>query len=164
MSSCELAVRTDLRRAAGEEHLGLEHEAVADDLDIVAVAEDLAQLAEEVRAVARQFLHALGERHIQPLAEIGDAGLRFPVALFRGVERVFERGDLAAKRGDLLVEQLDLRHRLGGKLLLLLGLGGQRGDAGIGGFAFLAFRRRAAPATGCAPFRRCVSETCMLTS
>ena len=38
-----------------------------------AVAEDLAQAAEEVGAVARQLLHPLGERDVEPAAEIGDA-------------------------------------------------------------------------------------------
>ena len=95
--------------AGVEEHLRLEHEAVADDADVGAVAEDLAQPAEEIRTVARQFLHALRQRDIQPLAEIGDARLRFLVLLLGGVERFFERGELAAQRGDLLVENLDLR-------------------------------------------------------
>ena len=77
--------------AGVEEHFRLEHEAVADDADVGPVAEDRAQPAEEVGAVARQFLHALRQRHVEPLAEIGDAGLRFLVALLGGVERLFER-------------------------------------------------------------------------
>src|SRR3546814_12613644 len=46
------AVLLDRRRAAGEEDLGLEHEAVADDADVLAAAEDPAQAAEQLRAVA----------------------------------------------------------------------------------------------------------------
>ena len=94
-----------------EEHLGLEHEAVADDADVGPVAENGAQPPEEVGAVARQFLHPLRQRHVEPLAEIGDAGLQFLVLLLGRIERLFERGELAAQRRDLLVEHLDLRQR-----------------------------------------------------
>ena len=38
-------------------------------------------------------------------------GLALLVALLGGVQRLFERGELAAQRRDLLVEQLDLRER-----------------------------------------------------
>ena len=75
------------------------------------VAENGAQPAEEFRAVARQFLHPLRQRDVQPLAEIGDLALRFLVALLGGVERFFQRGKLAAQRADLLVQHLDLRQR-----------------------------------------------------
>src|SRR5207248_1334684 len=95
--------------AGVEEYLGLEHEAVADDTDIGPVAEDGAQPAEEVGAIARQLLYALRQRHVQPLAEIGDAGLRLLVLLLRRVERLLERRELAAQRRDLLIEHLDLR-------------------------------------------------------
>ena len=67
--------------------------------------------AEEFRTVARQFLHPLRQRDVQPLAEIGDAALRFLVALFRGIERFLKRRELAAQRADLLVQHLDLRQR-----------------------------------------------------
>ena len=109
LSSSTWPCGVDLVGAGGEEHLRLEDEAVADDADVGTVAEDLAQAAEEVGAVARQLLDALGERDVQPPAEIGDLGLAFLVARLGGVERVLERGDLAAQRRDLLVEQLDLR-------------------------------------------------------
>ena len=112
------AGRADLVGAGGEQHLRLEDEAVADDADVGPVAEDLAQPPEEVGAVARQFLHALGERDVQPPAEVGDLGLALLVLVLRGVERVLERGDLAAERRDLLVEQLDLRERPRADLLL----------------------------------------------
>ena len=58
-----------------EKDFGLEDETVADDADIRPFAEDGAQSSEEVGAIARQFLHALSERGVEPLAEIGDAGL-----------------------------------------------------------------------------------------
>ena len=92
-----------------EQHFRLEHEAVADDADVGAIAENFAQPAEEVGAVARQFLHALRQRDIEALAEIGDAGLRFPAAPLGRVERVFQRRKLAAQRADLLVERVRLR-------------------------------------------------------
>ena len=62
-------------------HFRLEHEAVADDADIGAIAQNGAQAAEEFRTVARQFLHALRQRDVQALAEIGNPPLRFLVAL-----------------------------------------------------------------------------------
>ena len=64
--------------------------------DIGPVAEDGAQASEELRTVARQFLHPLRQRDVQPLAEIGDPPLRFLVAFFRRLKRFFERGELAA--------------------------------------------------------------------
>ena len=75
--------RVDAGLAGIEEHLRLEHEAVADDADVGPVAEHLPQAAEELGAVARQLLHLLRERHVEPRAEIGDARLRFPVARLR---------------------------------------------------------------------------------
>ena len=105
------AARLHHGRAGIEEHLRLEHEAVADHADVRPVAEDRAQPAEEFGAEARQFLHALRQREIEPLAEIGDARLRLLVLAFGGFQRAFDRGKLAAQRGDLLVQQLDLRQR-----------------------------------------------------
>ena len=69
------AFRQQHRLTGVEEHLGLEHETVADDADVRPVAENGAQAAEEFRTVARQFLHPLRQRHVQPLAEIGDPPL-----------------------------------------------------------------------------------------
>ena len=123
-----LSGRVDVGGARGKQHLRLEDEAVADDADVLAVGEDLAQPPEEVGAVAVEFLHPLGKRHVQPLAEIGDLGVGFLVALFRGVERVLERGDLPAQRRDLLVEQLDLGKRPGADLLLAVEVVLQRSD------------------------------------
>ncbi len=113
-----LAVGVDGGLPGVEQHLGLEHEAVAHDPDLRPIAEDLAQTAEEVGAVARQLLHLLGERHVQARAEVGDPGLAVLVALLGGAERVFERGELPAQRGDLLVQHVDLGQRARRRLLL----------------------------------------------
>ena len=113
-------------------------EAVADDLEVRAGAEHLAQLAEEVGAVARQLLHLLGERHVQPLAEIGDLHLALLVLGLGSVERLLQGGDLEAERRELLVEDLDLRERLVGDLLLLVELAGQLDGAGLGAFGLAA--------------------------
>ena len=75
----------------GKQHFRLEDEAVADDADVLAVGEDFAQPAEEVRPVAVEFLHALRQRDIQAAAEIGDLGVGFAVARFGHVERILER-------------------------------------------------------------------------
>src|SRR5205085_12014643 len=119
------AARLDDSRSGIEAHLGLEHETIADDPDVGAIAEDRAQPAEEFRAEARQFLHALRQREIEPLPEIGNARLRFPVLALGGFERALERGELAAQRGDLLAQQLDLRHRTRGEALLRIELPGE---------------------------------------
>ena len=111
------AFRPQHRCAAVEEHFGLEHEAVADDADVGAIAEDFAQLAEEVRPVARQFLHALRQRDVQALAEVGDVQLGVLLLLLGSAERLLERADLAAQRADLLIENLDLRDGARGRLL-----------------------------------------------
>src|SRR5690606_33378024 len=86
--------------AGREQHFRLEDEAVADDADVLAVGEDLAQAAEEVGAVAVELLHALGERHVQAATEIGDLGVGFAVAGLGDFERRFQRADLLAQRGD----------------------------------------------------------------
>ena len=66
------AARLDVGRAAGEQHLRLEHEPVADDPHVLAVAQGPPQLAEELRAVLRQLLDLAGQRDVEPLAEFGD--------------------------------------------------------------------------------------------
>ena len=147
------AFRPQHRRAGIEEHLGLEHEAVADDADIRAVAEDFAQLAEEVRAVARQFLHALRQRDVEPLAEIGDAQLRCLFLFLGGAERLFERRDLPAQRADLLIEDFDLRDRARGRLLLDVELAIELADFGLAGVGAGWSRRRRRRAAGRVRFR-----------
>ena len=108
------------RGAGREQHLGLEHEPVADHADIRAVAEDLAEAAEEVGPVAGEFLDLLRQRDVQPASELGDARLGFPVAALGGRERILQGGELAAHGADLLVQQVDLGQRpLGGAALRL---------------------------------------------
>ena len=129
-----------------EEHLRLEDEAVADDADVGPVAEHLPQAAEEVGAEARQLLHLLRERHVEARAEVGDAGLGFAVALLRGGERLLERRELAAQGGDLLVQDLDLRQRPRGDLLLGVERLVERGDLAARRGGAGAARARPAPA------------------
>src|SRR5258707_11398653 len=105
------ALGVEDRGAGVEEHLGLEHEAVADDPDVGPCPQNLPQLAKKVGAIARQFLYPLGQRYIEPLAEVGDAGLGLLVAFFRRVERLLDRRQLAAQRRDLLIEDFDLGQR-----------------------------------------------------
>ena len=147
------AFRPQHRGAAVEEHLRLEHEAVADDADIGTVAENFAQLAEEVRAIARQFLHALRQRDVEALAEIGDVDLRILLLVLGGAERVFERGDLAAQRADLLIEDFDLRHRARGRFLLDVELRGELADLGLAGVGAWRGARRPRRAAGRARLR-----------
>src|SRR6185312_15805247 len=116
-----------------EEHLRLEDEAVADDADIRTIAENVAQLAEEIRAVARQFLHALRQRDVQTLAEVGDVQLRVLLLFLGDIERAFERGDLAAQRADLLIENLDLRNGARGRRLLDVDLRIKLANFGLAG-------------------------------
>src|SRR5262245_4782801 len=124
--------------AGVEEYLRLEHEAVADDADVGPIAENGTQPPEEVGTVARQLLHALGQRHVQTLPQIGDAALRLLVLLLAGVERRFERGELAPQRRDLLIEHFDLRQRPRGEPLLRVEL-----PAELGGLALRVGRAAA---------------------
>src|SRR6266480_1806814 len=112
------AFRQQQRLTGVEKYFRLEYETVADDPDVRTIAEDGTQAAEEFRAIARQFLHPLRQRDVEPLAEIGDAALRFLVALFGRVERFLERSQLTAQRADLLVQHLDLRQRARGHAFL----------------------------------------------
>ena len=121
--------------ARREQHFGLEHEAVADNADVLPVGQDLAQPAEEIGAVAVQFLHTLGQRDVQAAAEIGDLGVGVAVALLGDVERVLERADLLAQRGDLLVEDLHLAQGLLADLALVVEFARKRGRALVGGVA-----------------------------
>ncbi len=108
-SSCCFAVVGEVGVAGREQHFGLEHKAVADDADIGAIADDLAQPAEKLGAVAGQLLHLGGERQIEPASEIGDLGL---LVLGLGLGDVERRGnlrELLAQRGDRGGQLLDLR-------------------------------------------------------
>src|SRR4029450_10702874 len=51
--------------------------------------------------------------YVQPLAQVGNAALRFLVLFLAGFECRFERAKLAPQRRDLLIEHLDLRQRPG---------------------------------------------------
>ncbi len=66
-------------------------------------------------------------------AEIGDLRLRFAILRLGGGQRIFDRRELAAQGGDLLVQYVDLRHSAGGDLFfrgeLLLGAALSRGSA-----------------------------------
>src|SRR3546814_2198895 len=85
----------------------LEHEAVADDADVLAAAEDLAQAAEELRAVARQLLHLAGQRDVEALAEIGDLHLLFLVLGLGDLKRFRHLRELLAQRGELAIQRSD---------------------------------------------------------
>src|SRR5215467_9919836 len=69
-----------------EEDLRLEHESIADNPDIRPIAKDLTEAPKKFGAIARQLLYPLSQRHVEPLAEIGDPRLRFLVFAFGGVE------------------------------------------------------------------------------
>ena len=71
---CGLA---ELGAAGREQDFGLEDKAVADDADIGAVADDLAQAAEELGTVARQLLHLARQRGVEAAPEIDDLALLF---------------------------------------------------------------------------------------
>src|ERR1700727_2107007 len=99
----------DLGFARIEQDRGFEDETVADHPDARPRAKDLAQAAEEIGAIARQFLHLLRQRGVQPGAEIGDLGLRVLARRLGSRERVLDRRQLAAQRRYLLLENIDLR-------------------------------------------------------
>ena len=128
------AFRQQHRLPGIEEHFGLEHEAVADDADVRPVAEDVAQPAEEFRAVARQFLHPLRQRDVEALPEIGDLQLRFLFLFLRRAQRRLERRHLPAQRADLLIEHFDLRDRARRRRLLEIELRIELADLGLAGF------------------------------
>ncbi len=99
--------------ARREQHLRLEHEAVADDVDIRLVAENRAQPAKEFGAIAGELLDLVGQSDIELLAEVGDlALLGFDLGL-GDVERCRQRRQLLAQRGDLRVQLVDLGQRVG---------------------------------------------------
>ena len=67
-----------------------EHEAVADHANVLAVAQQLAQPAEEVGAVALQLLHLLGQQDVEAGAEVGDAHLAVLVLGLVGVDGLLQ--------------------------------------------------------------------------
>src|SRR5262249_9051412 len=118
------ALRLQIGPGGVEKHFGLQHEAVAHHTHVRTVAEDLTKLSEKIRTVALEFVYSLRQREIEPLTELGDARLRFLVFPFGGVERLLDRGELPAQRGNLLIEHLDLRQSARGDLLFALKLAG----------------------------------------
>ena len=112
---------------AVEQHLAGEHEAVADNLHVVALAQHLAQAAEEFGAVARQFAGARGQRQVELLAEFVELQILVADRGLGGAEGVVEFVELGAQRGELAVEQLHLRNRA----LRQFGLFLERGAGGV---------------------------------
>ena len=102
------------RRAGGEQHFRLENESVADDSDVGTGADRLAQPAEELGAVARQFLHLAGQGGVEPAAEVGDLELLLAPAGLGGVEGGGEARQFGAQRGDFGAQGLDAPGVLGG--------------------------------------------------
>ena len=78
-----------------EQHLALEHEAIARRSGCPGrFASTVAQLAEELAAIALQLLHLRCQRHIQLLAEIGDLGVLLVSLRLRQIERAGDGGEL----------------------------------------------------------------------
>ena len=146
---CVLAGRRQIGAADREQHLALEHEAVADDLDARPVRQHVTQLAEELAAIALQLLDLRRQRHVQLLAEIGDLRVLVAALRLRQIERLGDRGELRLQLVHLLVEQRDLRARRIAEPLLVRELRSRRGAALLLGHR--ARRRRPAPAS---PARR----------
>ena len=82
-------MRVEDRFPGFEQHFGLEHEAIADNADIAAFTQHLAQPPEEFGSVERQFLHLRGQGLIQALAEIDDLHVLFFVQGFRRFQGLF---------------------------------------------------------------------------
>ena len=55
---------TQLIGPAAEQHLGLEHEPVADDREVRSIAQDLPQAAEKFGAVGGELFHFCRERQV----------------------------------------------------------------------------------------------------
>src|SRR5262249_37188350 len=124
----EAALRLENRLTGVEEQFGLEHETIADDPNIGTIAQNRAEPAEEIGAVARQFLHPLGERKVEALAEVGKLALRLLVTLFGRIQRILQGTELTSQRRYLLVEDFDLRQRPGRDAFLAVELTGKLTD------------------------------------
>ena len=132
------ASRAQLVRRAREQQARWHHEAVANDLDVLAVAQHFAQAAEELRAVLGQLVHPVGQRQVQLLAEVLDLHVLADVLRLRDFQRLGDIRQLLTHGGQLAIQQLDLRRRLrrqlglhGQLVLVLLQLGQARGDLGF---------------------------------
>ena len=89
------------------------HEAVADNADVLAIAQQLAQAAEEIGAVALQSPAPGGPAPtLRRAPDRRCVRLALLVLGLGRVECLLERRHLAAQRQQLLVEQVDLGHRL----------------------------------------------------
>jgi hypothetical protein len=96
-----------------EQHFRLEHETVAHHANVFPVGQDTPQPAKEFRAELVELLYPLRQRHVQPAAQIGNLRAAFGVLPLGCIQRIVQHADLAAQRGDLLVEQLDPCQRVG---------------------------------------------------
>ena len=102
------AGRAEVGGSDGEQHLGGEDEAVANDTDFRVVSKHFPQAAKELGTVAGEFLHLAGERRIQPLAKRGNLHLLHGRPLFRRLQRRRQLRDLLAQRRRLLIQQREL--------------------------------------------------------
>ena len=85
------------RGARREQDLGLEDESVADDGDVPAIAERLAQPAEEFRAEARELLYFIYQGFVQALGQINDLNVALLRLDLRGFKRRGNAGELLAQ-------------------------------------------------------------------
>src|SRR5581483_3770188 len=76
-------------------------------------------------------LDALGECHVEALAQLGNAALRLAILLLGDLKRLFERAELAAQSRDLLAQHLDLGERPRRDLLLGVELAGKFVDPSL---------------------------------
>src|SRR6202023_1036698 len=74
-----------------------------------------------------------GQSDVEPLPEVGDAGLGVLVLLLRGLERILKGSELPPQRNDLLVEESDLRQGPQRRLLFALKVLAQGPELGLGG-------------------------------
>ncbi len=131
LAQFRLAFRRNRGFAGTEQHFGLEHEPVAHHAHIRAAFQHRPELAEEIRTVTAEVLHALRKGDVQPAAEVGNLRLALRVLGLRGLQRLLERADLLAQRGQLLVEQCHLRLCLARQVGLLRELRVEVRDFGI---------------------------------
>src|SRR5436190_11878808 len=129
----------DLGRPLLEQYFRLEHEAIADHQDTGTVTQDLSQPPEELRAVARQLLDALGERRVEPFAKIDDLRLACDIALLGIGKEGRKLTDLTPERPNLLVQELNLGERISGDLFLLVERRPEAADRGAGFGALRGF-------------------------
>src|SRR5271170_5501832 len=81
-----LRIISEVGASRRKQHLRLEHKTVADYPDIRAIAEDLAQSAEELVTIAGELLDFVDERQIEALAKLDDLPLLVLGLGFRSIE------------------------------------------------------------------------------